>query len=175
MSSELSVDELLGDLPQHGVETISEAELADLLGITSRQIRNLAADGVAKKAGPARYELRASVRAYAESLRAKASRGRVKADDPELRAERLRLAAAQAEKVELSNSRTRGELIPAREVEAAWAGILREVRAAMLAIPSRVNQSLPHLTAHDLGALDREIRDTLAETAGSSTSEGQSE
>lgn len=166
MISEPTIDELLGDLPRDSVETISESELADLLGVTSRQIRNLAADGVAKKAGPARYELRASVRAYAESLRAKASRGRAKADDPELRAERLRLAAAQAEKVELSNARTRGELLPAREVESAWAGVLREVRAGMLAVPSRASQSLPHLTSHDLAILDREIRDMLTEVSG---------
>ncbi|MBI1265431.1 MAG: hypothetical protein GC187_11935 [Alphaproteobacteria bacterium] len=158
--------DLIGELPPSDVETISEAALADLLGITSRHVRNLAADGVARKAGPGRYELRASVRAYAESLRAKASRGRAKADDPELRAERLRLAAAQAEKVELSNARTRGELLSARDVESAWAGVLREVRAAMLAIPGRVNQSLPHLTSHDLATLDREIRNVLAQAAG---------
>jgi len=164
MISEPSIEDLLGG-PEDRIETISEAELADLLGLTSRQIRNLAADGVAKKAGPARYELRASVRAYAESLREKASRGRAKADDPELRAERLRLAIAQAEKVELSNAKTRGELLLAQEVVSAWAGVLREVRAAMLAIPSRVNQSLPHLTVHDLNTLDRTIRDTLELTA----------
>ena len=36
----------------------------------------------------------------------------------------------------------------------------------LLAVPSRVQQRLPHLTAHDVSELDREIRDVLAEVGG---------
>ena len=35
------------------------------------------------------------------------------------------------------------------------------VRAAMLAVPSRCGATLPHLTAHDIAELDREIRNAL--------------
>jgi hypothetical protein len=43
-------------------------------------------------------------------------------------------------------------------VEAEWSNIPRTVRARMLAVLSRAAQRLPHLTAHDAGAIDREVR-----------------
>ena len=39
-----------------------------------------------------------------------------------------------------------GELVDAGEAEAAWSGVLRTVRAGMLAGPSRVSQRLPGFT-----------------------------
>ena len=33
----------------------------------------------------------------------------------------------------------------------------------LLAVPSRAAQRLPHITAHDMGEVDREIRDALME------------
>jgi phage terminase Nu1 subunit (DNA packaging protein) len=63
----------------------------------------------------------------------------------------------------LKNARARGELIAAADVEADWSGMLRTVRAGMLAVPSRVQQRLPHLTAHDVTEIDREVRAGLVE------------
>jgi hypothetical protein len=40
-------------------------------------------------------------------------------------------------------------------------GVLRTVRAGMLAVPSRMQQRLPHLTAHDVAKIDREVRTVL--------------
>src|SRR5690348_13797810 len=37
------------------------------------------------------------------------------------------------------------------------AGVMRTVRAGCLAIPSRAAQQLPHLTAHDVSEIDREV------------------
>jgi phage terminase Nu1 subunit (DNA packaging protein) len=37
------------------------------------------------------------------------------------------------------------------------------VRAGMLAVPSRCAQRLPHLSAHDVAEIDREVRDVLIE------------
>ncbi len=85
--------------------------------------------------------------------------------DSELAAEKLRLAKANADKVETANAKSRGELIPAVEVEREWATVFRAVQAAMLAVPSRVAQTAGHLTPHDINAIDREARDALEETA----------
>jgi hypothetical protein len=63
----------------------------------------------------------------------------------------------------LKAARQRGSLLDAGAVEAEWSGILRTVRAGMLAVPSRVAQRLPHLTAHDVAEIDREVRDVLTE------------
>ena len=46
---------------------------------------------------------------------------------------------------------------------ASGRAILSGVRARMLAVPSRAAQRLPHMTAHDVGEIDREIRDALSE------------
>ena len=37
------------------------------------------------------------------------------------------------------------------------------IRASTLAVPSRVAHRLPHLTAHDVAEIDREVRDALME------------
>jgi phage terminase Nu1 subunit (DNA packaging protein) len=92
--------------------------------------------------------------------------------NPDLLAEKIRLAKEQADKTALANAKARGELLPAAEVEREWAAILRDVRAAMLALPSRLQQKLPHLSAHDVAMIDREIRDVLAELGNSAAQTG---
>jgi phage terminase Nu1 subunit (DNA packaging protein) len=77
--------------------------------------------------------------------------------------ERGRLAAAQADIAEQKAAKLRGELVEAAEVEAEWSGVLRTVRAGMLAVPSRVSQRLPHLSAHDVSEIDAEVRAALVE------------
>jgi len=66
-------------------------------------------------------------------------------------------ARAMAEKVETANARQRGALLEAGAVEAEWTGVLRGVRARLLAVPFR----LPHLTPHDVSEMDAEIRAEL--------------
>ena len=51
--------------------------------------------------------------------------------------ERGRLAREQADHIALKNAVARRDLVSAVEVEAEWSGILRTVRAGMLAVPSR--------------------------------------
>ena len=80
--------------------------------------------------------------------------------------QKARLAHAQADLAELKAARERGELLNAAEVEAEWSGVLRYVRAGMLAVSSRVAQRLPHLTAHDVAEVDAEVRAVLAEMGG---------
>jgi phage terminase Nu1 subunit (DNA packaging protein) len=77
--------------------------------------------------------------------------------------QRARLAAAQADLNELKAAKIRGELVEASAVEAEWSGILRTVRAGMLAVPSRVAARLPHLSKHDVAEIDAEIRAALNE------------
>ena len=45
-------------------------------------------------------------------------------------------------------------------------GLLRVVRTAMLAIPSRTGARLPHMTPADVAAIDAEVRAALTELAG---------
>jgi phage terminase Nu1 subunit (DNA packaging protein) len=57
----------------------------------------------------------------------------------------------------------RAELVEAAAVEAEWSGVLRTVRAGILAVPSRCAARLPHLTAHDISEIDQEIRAALTD------------
>ena len=77
--------------------------------------------------------------------------------------QRGRLAAAQADIAETKAAKLRGSLVEAAEVEATWGGVLRTIRSGMLAVPSRVSQRLPHLTAHDVAQIDIEVRAVLTE------------
>ncbi|MCC8936879.1 hypothetical protein H8A99_10370 [Bradyrhizobium sp. Arg68] len=77
--------------------------------------------------------------------------------------QRGRLAAAQADLAELKAAKLRGDLVEAAAVELEWSGILRTVRAGMLAVPSRVAARLPHLSKHDVAEIDAEIRAVLSE------------
>ena len=140
---------------------ISEAELSDLLDLTSRRVRDLVTDGVIprKGRGATAFDRRAAVRAYCIWIRDKASRGVAVMD--ELKAEKIRQAREAADKLALQNAAARGELVPSSEVESAWANVLRDVRSMMLAVPSRCGASLAHLTPHDVAAIDREIKSAL--------------
>jgi phage terminase Nu1 subunit (DNA packaging protein) len=53
--------------------------------------------------------------------------------------------------------------VEAPDAKAEWSGVLRTVRAGMFAVPSRAAQRLPHLSAHDLGVIDSEVRGVLTE------------
>jgi phage terminase Nu1 subunit (DNA packaging protein) len=150
---------MLGKEPETG----TAAELGEWLGISANRINALAREGVIPRAGSKRFALKPAVRAYVNHLRA-GQTGRL-ASNPDLQAEKLRLARANADKVELANAKARGELVAVGDVESAWVAVLRDVRAAMLAIPARVQQRLGHLTAHDVQQIDREVRDALTEAS----------
>lgn len=144
--------------PAHALRT---EDLGDFLGVSGRTVRELAQKGVITKVGT-RFPVRESVRAYCAHLREQAA-GR--GGSVNLTQERVRVAREQADALAMKNAITRREMLPAREVEAAWASVLRDVRSAMLALPGRVQQRLAQLTPHDVSEIDREVRSILEETA----------
>jgi phage terminase Nu1 subunit (DNA packaging protein) len=156
-------DSLLGlTASQPPNNCVSADALGDMIGISGRQIRELARRNIVVKAGTGTYEVRASVRAYCTHLREQAA-GRT--GSKTLTEERIRVAKEQGDALAMKNAIARGEMIPARAIETAWAAVLRDVRAALLAIPSRIQQRLGHLTAHDVSEIDLEIRNALKEAA----------
>lgn len=142
--------------PQNSIPaTLSEAELAQLLGIGASRLRTLARDGVAVRVGNGTYDVRASLARYLEQLRTHAARaGRPPEGGDEYKAQRVLLTAAQRESQEMKNAVTRGDLVSAVDVKQGWASILTDVRASVLAVPAR----LADLTLDQRGKLDAEIR-----------------
>jgi phage terminase Nu1 subunit (DNA packaging protein) len=94
---------------------VSAAELADFLGITANRIHALARQGALPRTTAGHFDFAPAVRAYIEHLRA-GQLGRP-SSNPELNAEKVRLARASAEKVELANAKVRGALVPVGRVQ----------------------------------------------------------
>jgi terminase small subunit / prophage DNA-packing protein len=147
--------------------TITASALASLLGLATRSIPDLAQRNLIVRAKERGYLQQASVRKYCDHLRQLVKgRGGTEEALTSATAERGRLARAQAEHVETKNAVARRELVSAAEVEAEWSGVLRAVRAGMLAVPSRCQQRLPGLTAHEVAEIDHEVRAVLTEIGG---------
>ena len=77
----------------------------------------------------------------------------------------LRERRARAWAMELEIGRKTRELVPAREVNVRWSALVVAARTAMLGLPSRAKQRIPHLTGADLGILEGLIREALEELA----------
>jgi len=144
-------------------DTITAAALADLFGVTTRTITDLAKRGIVVRSGRG-YAMAASVKGYCAHLRTLATgRGGDEKAISNATVERGRLAREQADHIALKNAVARRELVSAVEVEAEWSGVLRTVRAGVLAAPSRCQQRLPHLSVHDVAQIDAELRTVLTE------------
>jgi phage terminase Nu1 subunit (DNA packaging protein) len=143
-------------------ETVTAATLADLIGVSPRSCTDLAKRGIIVR-GPGRtgFLLRASLRGYAEHMRKLATGRGGETAIASATAERGRLLKAQADAMEAKNKQVLGSMLDAGEVEKAWSDIVRQSRAAVLAVPARCQQRLPHLTTHDINEFDLELREAM--------------
>jgi phage terminase Nu1 subunit (DNA packaging protein) len=124
-------------------DLVSGLALARWLGVTDKTVRELAKAGIAVRGGRGLYKLEESVRRYCEHVRRTASQRGGEASLAKMRDERIRIAKGQADALALKNAAARGEMLYAAAVEAEWSGVLRNVRAGMLAVPSRAGARLP--------------------------------
>lgn len=152
----------LGWLPA----TISQAEVAELLGISTRVVRDYVSRGIiVSSPQPGRYLTQPSLHGYLTSLRNKAM-GRATEDGPSLTDERAKSEAVNRRIAEIKLAQLQGEVLTLDEVSAQWSQLCAQMRAAVLALPSKARSTIPHLTPHDgeaLRLLAREVLATLAE------------
>ena len=141
-------------------QTVTVTALAELFGVSNRTISDLAKRGIIVRARRG-YALADSVRRYCSHLRELATGRGGESAIASATAERARLARIQADLAETKSRKLRGELVEASAVEAEWSGVLRGMRAGMLAVPSRCLQRLPHLSQHDVSLIDAEVREVL--------------
>ncbi|KAF1722650.1 hypothetical protein [Pseudoxanthomonas wuyuanensis] len=151
--------------------TCSAAELAALLDVSARRIRELAQEGVVPRAPGGRYETQAGVRGYIASLRA-AAKAKPTTVDPQVaaaaidgRQQRARLARLQADRVELEIQRERGRLVDAREIRTAYVTLVTQARNRLLAVPGAAKGHMPHLTVDEVEMLEELISRALEEVA----------
>ncbi len=145
-----------------GANVLSGKDMCALLDISPPMLTELKRRGIASSHGRDAWDLDATVTAYVRHLRGTASGRGGEEHVANLTAERARLAKEQADAQALKNAALRGELVPAADVERAWGDVLRQVRARILAVPSRLRQSLT-LAPADADLIDRELREALTE------------
>ncbi len=143
------------------VTRIGGADLCELLDISPAALTDLKKRGIAVHLTHDSYDMGATVRAYTGHLRGMAARWGSEGEAEGLTAARARLAREKADEAARRNAVARGELVLAADVVRGWSDVLRGLRARLLAVPSRLRASLPHLSASDVVLIDREIRNTL--------------
>ena len=127
------VSELPGLSGDRPVHRIGGSDLCDLWGISPAALTALGKREIAIRLGHDAYDLVESTRRYIASLRS--------------------VASGRGSEEQASNLTT----------ERAWGDILRGIRSRILAVPSRLRQTVPHLTTSDVTLIDRELRDALQE------------
>lgn len=77
---------------------------------------------------------------------------------------RQQLVLAQAEGQRIKNAKMLGELVAAADVEHAWTAAVLELRAGLLALPSRLGARVA-LTPAQVAELDAELREAMSALA----------
>lgn len=141
---------------------ITQAQFAALVGISPPAVSHLLKSGSLGKGGTAADW----ILAYCEMTRANAY------DQPAgLTEERARLAKAQADKVEMQNAVTRGELAPKSLLTVALASLTARVVGLLETIPVELRRMNPKLTPEDVAVAQRVI-DKVRNAAAATTLDG---
>jgi hypothetical protein len=141
------------------MKEVSGSELAALTGKTWRTVKErLEKAGVQPKRREGPADLYDSVLALAAIYVGDAS---------DFDNQRERLAAAQAEKVEMENAVRRGQLTEIEAVERAWGGFVMNARARLLGMGTKLGPQLVNIgdAAVIAAAIRTESRAALAELA----------
>jgi phage terminase Nu1 subunit (DNA packaging protein) len=106
--------------------SVTVSTLAKLFNLTSVRIQQLAADGVVIRSARGRYELWQSVKNYIEYLQER----KVNQWDSQ-----LRRTKEEADKLELANARTRGELVEVAKVKRLGEQVMSGIKTKILNMP----------------------------------------
>ena len=142
-------------------------QVAAHLGVSTKTVQDLLANGVIKKKDRGEYDLEECLRAYISRLREIAA-SRIGTGDLNLTDERARLAKEQADSKEMENAITRGQLVYIEDVAKRFAQSLSKVTTRLMAIPTKV---APEAAAADdakevQALIERQIIEALNELAG---------
>lgn len=133
--------------------------IARALELTERRVNQLVKDGVLPKTERGRYELIPVVQAYVKFLREKSVNSDVGADD--YAAQRTRLTKAKADMAEMEKDQMASVLIPASDVGDAWEAMVSNMRARMLAIPSKAVATV--FSAEDVNEAKKILQEVINE------------
>lgn len=131
---------------------VTQVQFGDLVGISQQAVSDLVRRRILVDGASADEWLLA----YCDHLRGIAA-GRGGEASLELSAERARLAKEQADKIEMQNAVTRGELAPAHLLEEVLARAGSRASRILETIPGMLRRRLPQLTSDDLAEVARVV------------------
>ncbi|EDS13161.1 hypothetical protein [Anaerotruncus colihominis] len=117
---------------------VSTTELACILGITGRYVRQMAEDGVLSKVDKGRFLLAESVQKYIKYTAKDAMNEEdIKLDKAKRTAE-VTLKASKAQVAKLEAEEMKGKMHRAEDVEAMTSDLVYAIRGALIALPGRL-------------------------------------
>ncbi|MCA9675773.1 MAG: hypothetical protein KC464_12100 [Myxococcales bacterium] len=143
---------------------VTTGELATVLGLTDRQIRNLVAEGMPQRAR-GRFDLPAAVQWYVDQWRDRSDRSNGRLDSEERRA----LLAAQTRRAELEAAQLAGELEPRATAATVLMRVAALVADRLGAMPARRAPMLVGLD--DVNAAALVLEEEVAEIRAALASE----
>jgi len=115
----------------------STTQLASILNLTPTRIGQLQQEGILRKDGRNRYPLCDAVNAYVTYLHnaPKNQWGSKSEEETDFDRERLRRTKEEADKLELLNAKTRGELVPLDKVKRLGEKVMSAIKTKILNTP----------------------------------------
>lgn len=129
---------------------VTDAQLARLLDVSARRVRQLAEQGTLERVAPGRFNLGAAVQAMIEQAGGNGS---------EFQRQRTRKMTADATAAELALAKACGEVAPIEEMAKVWDMRCGLIRANMMNIPSRAVLQL--LGCTDEGEFKTKLREEI--------------
>jgi len=127
-------------------QEVGSGQLAELLGLTDRRIRQLAAEEVLTTYRRGKYYLGDAVQAYIKYIRSGEGslRGNptVIAPDSSYNEERTKLTSVQRQQAELKLKVAQGELHKSGDIKVLVGGMIAVTRARLLDIPTKIGPKL---------------------------------
>jgi phage terminase Nu1 subunit (DNA packaging protein) len=141
--------------------------LAQMLGITQQQIKNLVDNGVVIKVGRGKYDAIQSVKNYINGMRDREQLRNKKPEEIKVMVEvqKLEHESVKTRKTQLQVMQMEGTLHRAEDVKAIWNNIIVAAKSRLLAIGVKVSPQITGETDATVikDAIDREVREALTE------------
>lgn len=147
--------------------TVNAAVLSDLIGVSERRIRQLAAEGIIKRAAKGRYNLLESIKNFILQLRLSADAATMDNPDGELdfNEEKALHERVKRHIAELKYQTMKGELHKAEDVQKVMVDMLTAFKTRILNIPSKVSPILANRSeiGYIKDVLTKEVLEALNE------------
>lgn len=155
----------LGEINKDSVATTSE--LAGIMGLSTRRIQQLVADGVLEQDEPGCFIVGDSVQRYIAFIKRNDRSEEEKKLDFEKKRAEVTTKKAKARREELATAELEGKMFRSEDVEAFITDLIFDIKASIISIPPRVSADVAEETDPAVcgDIIKKEVRFILQELA----------